>query len=67
MFLFSRFEISASLTYVAPGAVCAINLVHDVGLFFGKWSAGADSDRCNRSICYGQIFPEIYFSRLYLF
>jgi hypothetical protein len=28
---------------------------------------GADSDRCNRSICYGQIFPEIYFSRVYLF
>ena len=30
MFLLPRFESSASLTYVAPGAVCAINLVHDV-------------------------------------
>ena len=38
MFLFSRFESSAGLTYIAPGAVCAINLVYDVGLFFGKWS-----------------------------
>jgi hypothetical protein len=29
MFLLPRFESSASLTYVAPGAVCAINLVHE--------------------------------------
>ena len=29
MFLFSRFEGSAGLTYVAPGTVCAIHLVYE--------------------------------------
>ena len=38
MFFFSRFEGSAGLTYIAPGTVCAIDLVYDTSLFFRKWS-----------------------------
>ena len=38
MFLFSRFEDSAGLTSIAPGAVCATDLIYDIGLFFRKWS-----------------------------
>ena len=38
MFLFSRFEGSAGLTYIVPGTVYAIDLVYDVSLFFRKWS-----------------------------
>ena len=36
MFLFSRFEGSAGLTYIAPGKDCAIYLVYDISLFFRK-------------------------------
>ena len=32
MFLFPGFEGSAGLTYIAPGAVCAIDLIYDIGL-----------------------------------
>ena len=38
MFVFSRFESSSGLTCIAPGAVCAIDLIYDICLFFGKWS-----------------------------
>ena len=38
MFVFSRFESSAGLTYIALEAVCAIDLIYDIGLFFEKWS-----------------------------
>ena len=37
MFVFSRFESSAGPAYIAPGPVCAIDLIYDIGLFFGKW------------------------------
>jgi hypothetical protein len=30
--------LDVGLTYIAPRAVRATNRVHDVGLFFGKWS-----------------------------
>ena len=47
MFLLPRFESSTSLTYVAPGAVCAINLVHDVGLFFVSGLSFGDGKPCS--------------------
>jgi hypothetical protein len=50
VFLFSRFESSSGITYIAPVAVCAINLVYDVGLFFGIGSGLSFSDgkRCSK-------------------
>ena len=48
MFLFSRFEGSAGLTYIAPGKDCAIYLVYDISLFFRKWSIFGDGKCCSK-------------------
>ena len=47
-------------------STCEYNLLCDLQTLL-LLSSEADSDHCNRSICYGQIFPEIYFYRVYLF
>ena len=48
MFFLSHFEGSAGLTNIAPGTVCAIDLVYDISLFFRKCLSLGDGKCCSK-------------------